>query len=83
VVPFFERSQKLNFDPFCPGCLICVLIVEEGLRLKFVSKPPKSGVRTTNLLNIVHMSNILEEVKKLLGKGAIELVPPGQEDQGF
>ena len=58
-------------------------IVEEGLRLKFVSKPPKSGVRTTNLLNIVHMSNILEEVKKLLGKGAIELVPPGQEGQGF
>jgi hypothetical protein len=29
------------------------------------------------------MSNILEEVKKLLGKGAIELVPPGQESQGF
>ena len=58
-------------------------IVEEELRLKFVSKPPKSGVRTTNLLNIVHMSNILEEVKKLLGKGAIELVPPGQEGQGF
>ena len=29
------------------------------------------------------MSNILEEVKKLLGKGAIELVPPGQEGQGF
>jgi hypothetical protein len=48
-------------------------IVEEGLRLKFVSKPAKSGVRTTNLLNIVHMSNILEEVNKLLGKGAIEL----------
>jgi hypothetical protein len=58
-------------------------IVEEGLHLKFVSKPPKSGIRTTNLLNIVHMSNILEEVKKLLGKGAIELVPPGQESQGF
>ena len=58
-------------------------IVEEWLRLKFVSNPPKSGVRTTNLLNIVHMSNILEEVKKLLGKGAIELVPPGQEGQGF
>jgi hypothetical protein len=29
------------------------------------------------------LSNILEEVKKLLGKGAIELVPPGQEGQGF
>jgi hypothetical protein len=29
------------------------------------------------------MSNILEEVNKLLGKGAIELVPPGQEGQGF
>jgi hypothetical protein len=29
------------------------------------------------------MSNILEEVKKLLGKGAIELVPLGQEGQGF
>jgi hypothetical protein len=52
--------------------MLSLLIVEEGLRLKFVSKPPKSGVRTTNLLNIVHMSNILEEVKKLLGKGAIE-----------
>jgi hypothetical protein len=36
-------------------------IVEEGLSLKFVSKPPKSGVRTTNLLNIVHtgMSNVV------------------------
>jgi hypothetical protein len=42
---------------------IVLKIVEEGLRLKFVSKPPKSGMRTTNLLNIVHMSNILEEVK--------------------
>jgi hypothetical protein len=29
------------------------------------------------------VSNILEEVKKILGKGAIELVPPGQEGQGF
>jgi hypothetical protein len=29
------------------------------------------------------MSNILEEVNKLLGKGAIELVPPGQEGKGF
>jgi hypothetical protein len=28
------------------------------------------------------MSNILEEVNKLLGQGAIELVPPGQEGQG-
>jgi hypothetical protein len=29
------------------------------------------------------MSNILEEVNTLLGKGAIELVPPGQEGQVF
>jgi hypothetical protein len=74
VVPFFEQVTS---DPWV------LKIVAEGLRLKFVSKPPKSGVRTTNLLNIVHMSNILEEVNKLLGKGAIELVPTGQEGQGF
>jgi hypothetical protein len=29
VVPFYERSQKLNFDPFCPGCLICVFDVDQ------------------------------------------------------
>jgi hypothetical protein len=49
-------------------------IVEEGLSLKFVSKPPKSGVRTTNLLNIEHMSNILEEVKKLSGSYLLPFV---------
>jgi uncharacterized protein len=67
-----DKWKQVTSDPWV------LKIVKEGLRLKFVSKPPKSGVRTTNLLNIVHMSNILEEVKKLLGKGAIELVPPGQ-----
>ena len=76
---FVDKRKQVASDSWV------LKIVEEGLRLKFVSKPPKSGVRTTNLLNIVHtcMSNILEEVKKLLGKGAIELVPPGQEGQGF
>lgn len=77
VQNFVDKWKQVTSDPWV------LKIVEEGLRLKFVSKPPKSGVRTTNLLNIVHMSNILEEVKKLLGKGAIELVPPGQEGQGF
>ena len=72
-----DKWKQVTSDPWV------LKIVEEGLRLKFVSKPPKSGVRTTNLLNIVHMSNILGEVNKLLGKGAIELVPPGQEGQGF
>ena len=74
---FVDKWKQVTSDPWV------LKIVEEGLRLKFISKPPKSGVRITNLLNIVHMSNILEEVKKLLGKGAIELVPPGQEGQGF
>jgi hypothetical protein len=77
VQNFVDKWKQVTSDPWV------LKIVEEGLRLIFVSKPPKSGVRTTNLLNIVHMSNILEEVKKLLGKGAIELVPPGQEGQGF
>jgi hypothetical protein len=74
---FVDKRKQVASDSWV------LKIVEEGLRLIFVSKPPKSGVRTTNLLNIVHMSNILEEVNKLLGKGAIELVPPGQEGQGF
>jgi hypothetical protein len=24
-----NMSQKLNFDPFCPGCLICVFDVDQ------------------------------------------------------
>ena len=77
VQNFVDKWKQVTSDPWV------LKIVEEGLRLKCVSKPPKSGVRTTNLLNIVHMSNILEEVNTLLGKGAIELVPPGQEGQVF
>jgi nicotinamide mononucleotide adenylyltransferase len=59
VQNFVNKWKQVTSDPWV------LKIVEEGLRLKFVCKPPKSGVRTTNLLNIVHMSNILEEVKKL------------------
>ena len=58
VQNFVDKWKQVTSDPWV------LKIVEEGLRLKFVNKPPKSGVRTTNLLNIVHMSNILEEVKK-------------------
>jgi hypothetical protein len=47
----------------------------ENSRGRVASKICKqtSKVRTANLLNIVHMSNILEEVSKLLGKGSIEM----------
>ena len=77
VQNFVDKWKQVTSDPWV------LKIVEEGLRLKFVSKPPKSGVRTTNLLNIVHMSNILEEVKKIIRKRCYRISTTRSGRPGF
>jgi hypothetical protein len=74
---FVDKRKQVASDSWV------LKIVEEGLRLKFVSKPPKSGVRTTNLLNIVHMSNILEEVKNIIRKRCYRISTTRSGRQGF
>ena len=57
-------------------------IIEFGYRLDFAGSPPSSGVRVTTLRGD-SQSVLMEEVEGLLEKCAIELVPPGQEKDGF
>lgn len=58
-------------------------IVQEGLKLVFIKHPPNTGVRITNVQDVVQRQCILEEIESLLEKHAIEIVPKTQEGQGF
>ena len=57
-------------------------VVRQGYRLDFAVPPPPTRVRVTQLGG-ERQSALLDEVEELLGKCAIELVPPGQEKDGF
>jgi hypothetical protein len=74
---FVDKWKQVTSDPWV------LKIVEEGLRLKFVSNPPKSGVRKTNLFNIVHMSDILEMVKKNIRKRCYRISTTRSGRPGF
>lgn len=58
-------------------------IVQEGLKLVFIKHPPNTGVRITNVQDVVQRQCILEKIESLLEKHAIEIVPKTQEGQGF
>ncbi|KAK3101176.1 hypothetical protein FSP39_001539 [Pinctada imbricata] len=49
----------------------------------FKSFPPKTGVRKTNVQNVMLKQCIFEEIEDLLKKSAIEIVPKHQIGQGF
>ena len=60
-------------------------IVTEGHTLPFLQNPPPfRGVKSTPLIGPPEKVQVLlDEVQALLSKGAVELVPPGQQKQGW
>ena len=58
-------------------------VVQEGLRLQFKEIPKGTGTKETNLASSPMNLYILEEVHILLEKNVVEVVPKGQESQGF
>jgi len=58
-------------------------IIHHGYQIEFIQTPPFNGVRETPLNKGPHQEVLIPEVQNLLEKGAIEPVPPDQENEGF
>ena len=56
--------------------------IRDGLNLDFLSIPPFAGIKETHV-NAKSLPIILQEVEKLLKKGAIEIVPWQDTHKGF
>ena len=56
--------------------------IKEGLKLDFITKPPYTGVKQTNV-TAQNLDILLQEVNALLEKGAIEPVPQNDIQKGF
>ena len=56
--------------------------IRDGLKLDFLSIPPFAGIKETHV-NAKSLPIILQEVEKLLKKGAIEIVPWQDTHKGF
>uniref|UniRef100_A0A8W8IEM8 Reverse transcriptase domain-containing protein n=1 Tax=Magallana gigas TaxID=29159 RepID=A0A8W8IEM8_MAGGI len=77
IISYHREWMKITSDDWI------LKIVQEGLKLVFIKHPPNTGVRITNVQDVVQRQCILEEIESLLGKHAIEIVPKTQEGQGF
>ena len=66
---FLNKWQQITQDQWV------LATIKEGLKLEFLTKPPFSGIRQTNV-NALNLDIIQLEVNNLLQKGAIEPVPP-------
>ena len=73
---FVHEWEKITQDQWI------LSVLREGLKLDFMTKPPFSGVRHTNV-NAQNTAILQSEVEKLLQKGAIEPVPPAEMETGF
>ena len=73
---FVHEWEKITQDQWI------LSVLREGLKLDFMTKPPFSGVRHTNV-NAQNAAILQSEVEKLLQKGAIEPVPPAEMETGF
>ncbi|KAK2891979.1 hypothetical protein Q8A73_017644 [Channa argus] len=69
---------------------LCVLdkwmdrIIRKGYSLQFATPPPSfAGVLETRLSSPAHTTALASELSDLLGKRAISVVPPMEENQGF
>ena len=58
-------------------------IVKNGIKLQFEKVPKESGPKETIFISQEKKLCILDEVGKLLGKNAIELVPLDQVGRGY
>ena len=77
LIQFVKKWEEITTDRWILD------VVQQGLKLVFRNPPILTGTRVTFAQNDVQNHFLLEEVESLLGKQAIELVPPGQEGQGF
>ena len=73
---FLPQWKKITNDQWV------LSIIREGLKLDFLSIPPFSGVRETHV-DVQKLPILLQEVKKLLEKNAIEPVPLHDMHRGF
>ena len=74
---FRKKWEKITQDQWV------LSVLREGLKLDFLSKPPFTGVRQTNV-SAQHVYILLQEVDKLFKKkDAIEPVPPDKIQTGF
>ncbi|KAK2895968.1 hypothetical protein Q8A73_015456 [Channa argus] len=69
---------------------LCVLdkwmdrIIRKGYSLQFATPPPSfAGILETRLSSPAHTTVLASELSDLLGKRAISVVPPMEENQGF
>ncbi|KAK2898066.1 hypothetical protein Q8A73_014446 [Channa argus] len=69
---------------------LCVLdkwmdrIIRKGYSLQFATPPPSfAGILETRLSSPAHTTALASELSDLLGKRAISMVPPMEENQGF
>ncbi|XP_067357562.1 uncharacterized protein [Channa argus] len=69
---------------------LCVLdkwmdrIIRKGYSLQFATPPPSfAGILETRLSSPAHATALASELSDLLGKQAISVVPPMEENQGF
>jgi hypothetical protein len=58
-------------------------VVRSGFHLALTATPPATGVRWTQMRRNEFCSVLLEEVRELVGKAAVELVPINQQGKGF
>ena len=76
LIHFLKEWEKITDDQWV------LSIIREGYKLEFEQFPQKTGVRLTSVpakdLNILHT-----EVKDLMAKGAVELVPFSDIQNGF
>ena len=70
-----------EWEKITQGQLI-LSVLREGVKLDFMTKPPFSEVRHTNV-NAQNAAILQSEVEKLLQKDAIEPVPPAEMETGF
>ena len=73
---FLPQWEKITNDQWV------LSTIKEGLKLEFLSIPPFSGVKETHV-NVQNLPILLQEVKKLLEKSAIEPVPLHDIQRGF
>ena len=74
---FLDGWKKVTSDRWI------LSIVQQGLKLSFISTPEQEGIKITKFNSVKQNEVVLEEVKELLRKQAIETVPDSQIGTGY
>ena len=76
LTQFLDEWKMITSDKWV------LAVIENGLALEFISKPPCTGIIETRA-SVQHLDILQKEVKKLLEKNAIEPVPVQEINEGF